>query len=354
MLVVIRGSRKSCDPNYRCVIHDASSNRYGVLNLNEDGSVFERKSFLNLEDVYAYVDTTQKEVYMDERSSKNLLPRPNIPHSYDAAHVIKQCRRNKSEEEKKLLEKIHNRTMQVMRDATDEVQFRNSAKENGYKSFAEITEHENFTQKRFGLQYKGLCSDICDAIPKNDEWKAHISNSKKNLMKIKSELVVGNTVEFIEEKFRSSMEKNGLKVEDSIVYGIGYENIEDVSDVVEKDQVYSIFVKFTAEDDPSNTCMIRTLALPIYNANTAEEPESKVEEKQYRSSGDTRAETGVFGLSKSLDFNIAHIFLGLPFITEKELLEKSKYLKNDPRLIKSVAAPPTTKVISEAALKKFK
>ena len=354
MLIVVRGNTKSCDPNYRCVIHDASSNKYGVLNLNEDGSVLERKSFSKLEDVYAYVDSTQKDVYMDERPSKNLLPKPNIPHSYDAACVIKQCRRNKSEEEKSLLESIHSKTMQVMRSVTDETQFRSSAKEDGYKSFSEITEHEDFTQKRFGLQYKGLCSYICDAVPKNDEWKTHILSSKKNLVNIKSELVVGNTVESIEEKFRSIMEKDGLKVKDPVIYGIGYENTEDFGDVVEKNQVYSISVKFAPKNDSSKTCMIRTLALPIHNEKEIEEIKDRIEEKQYRSSGGIYVETGVFGLSKSLDLNIAHIFLGLPFVTEKELLEKSKYLKNDPRLIKSVDASTTIKVVSHDAIKKDK
>ena len=349
MLVVIRGNKKTCDPNYRCAIHDSSFGKYGILNLDENGTVLERKCFANTDDIYSYINSNPKDVYMDERPSKNLLPKLKLPHSYNASNIIRQCRQSKSEQEKKLLENIHDKTMQIMKNTTSDIEFRNSAKVNDCKSFAEITEYDDFTQRRFGLQDKGLCSDICDAIPKNHEWSMHISNSKKNLVKIKSEIIVGNTIESIEEKFRAAMEKDGLEIHDSTIYGIGYESLEDVGDTIEKDQVYSIFVRFTPNDDSSKKCMIKTLALPI---SRKEEDVNKniVQEKQYKG---IYTETGVFGLNKNLDFNIAHIFLGFKFISEEELQEKSKYLKNDPRLVKSGDAPSVPKVVSRKAVLKF-
>ena len=262
-----------------------------------------------------------------------------------------QCRNEKSPHEKVSLESIHNITIKLMQSTSNVDDFRKKAQQMGYKSFALFEDDDCFIQKRCGLQHEGLCSDVCDAIPKTPEWEEHIHNCKRNIVRIKSELVAGKHINEIEKQFALGMQEENLNIQGSVIYGIGYENLEYPGNKIEDNSVYTISVMFTPINNSSKSCLIKTLAFPIKRHII--KPYRGVSTNNIIADGDNQKDTttdivnnryvdmGVFGLGPSKDLVIAKIVFNKQDFAEDDLYAIRDYLENDPRFPQNITPTKT-------------
>lgn len=293
MIVVVRNSRTSPDPTYRCASRSATA-KYATVRTDAKGCVVSRKKFADAESVYGYIRGRAETVYLDQRRAGDLEPALSIEGAYDATAVLDGMRRTKTESDRASIERLHSKTVDFLRRHPSEAGFRGAAAESGLEALVEVHDTPHFSQRRVGMQNaKGLFSDLCDATGKTAVWRKHIDDAKRCIGALKSDIKIGARFADLEASFRGSMAERGLRVTAPALRGIGYARAEPLPEdgAVQAGDAYTITAQFQVAsiEEP---CTIRTLALPSDSISSSPEVSPAV----YRGTvvdGDTRGPYGV-------------------------------------------------------------
>lgn len=273
-LLAIRGARDSIDPNYACMAHDGTKNRYLLLGLR-DGKVITRDIYdgarkEDVEHILSKAVFRGIDVRVDARTTPNLL-RLKAPVGAGTMEDMSMFRRSKSNEEIQALGSLFERTFQRLHVNKDETAhtFRGSGSSSKLKGVFLKNEARGFTQYRAGFRdARGRVSDLTRVIPKNEQWKERLQRVYRGLHAVREGIRAGVTVDDLNKTFRGHLDPMVDRVHenDDVVRHIGFETTEVFGDRVLREDD---FVKIGCSiSDGKEVALVYTFGVPVASAKS--------------------------------------------------------------------------------------
>ena len=224
-LYVIRGDKTRLDPLYACASNDSTLGKYVAIELDGNESVTKRMLFDNINDVEATCEN-YRQVHMDLRDNKSLLPAPKISHAVQATF---DRFRSKSDYELGTLEQLSRCTRDLLSRHADETTFRRAAdQENNLSSFT-VRKTAGFTEYRGGMKNSaGLCSDLTEIVPHSQSWIDRLSRVNQGLDAVYKAAETGVSVDKMNTLFRGFLDPNLDKMHTSCIHSTGFSSNDGV------------------------------------------------------------------------------------------------------------------------------
>lgn len=230
-VVIVRGSFRGLDPTYACVSHNGSPSNFGILHFT-DGLLTKREIIPRSEqkrvEAYTVKNTFRGAVYVDDRTSKDLLPLKTGPHC--TRLDISTFRRSKSDEEIDALTKLYRSTRRLLADSNpNEKAFRGASRQGSedLKAAFVRTDRKGFVQFRGGLKdSQGRLSDLTRVEPKTKEWEARLDRVYKGLDAVMANATVGTPIKDLNDCLWKHLDPTKDVVYGDAVHHTGFESQE--------------------------------------------------------------------------------------------------------------------------------
>lgn len=230
-LVVVRGNFRGLDPSYACLSHDGKGGNYGLLHFN-DGRLTKREiiphSKRSTVEDYTLRNNYRGSVYVDDRTSKNLLPLRTGKHCLPLDFGM--FRRAKSDAEIDSLQALYGATRKLLQDGdvTDKT-FRGAAAtyNDEIKTAFKRTECKGFVQYRGGLKDSlGRVTDLTRVEPKTQQWTERLDRVYKGLSMVEQNVKVDVSLKSLNDMFMTYMDPTKDVVYGNVIHHTGYEGHE--------------------------------------------------------------------------------------------------------------------------------
>ena len=228
-LYVVRGGVAHTDPTYACVSHNTAPSRFVMIETNDEGNVSKRTIVPSddIESVENSMNTFRGEVFVDDRTSDDLVPKP---HCHRAAPAdLDMFRSSKSDEELDKLSKLSKMTRSLVdTPGMSEAIFRGEAKDNDCKAYFKVHKGNGFTEYRGGMQSsEHLCSDLTRIVPKTAEWEQRLERVYRGFDRVEAAIEGGErSVPRLNALFRGCLDLDKDAVTESVLFHTGYESKE--------------------------------------------------------------------------------------------------------------------------------